>query len=86
MIADQLLRVDYFCENPEDVNVPGPAYLLNEVEGYEAQNVCPDFDQVQARIINHWIQDIDSLVKCHIRRIKHPLSEFIENNKEFNTI
>jgi hypothetical protein len=88
LIADQQLRIDHFCEDPSDVNwdtTNSPfSYLLNEVEGYEAQNVCDRFDEVQARIINHWVQDINNLVKCHLRRINHPLSTFFSTNEEFN--
>ncbi len=86
LIADQLLRMDYFCEDPADVDGIMEAYLLNEVEGYEAQNICPNFVQVQARILNKWVQDINSGVRCHLRRINHSLSEFIENSKEFSVI
>jgi hypothetical protein len=77
LIANQLLRIDYFCEDPEDVNGRIEAYLLNEVEGYESQILCPNLDQVQAFILNRWVEDIDSCVKCHLRRINHPLIEFI---------
>ena len=86
LIVDQLLRADYFCEDPADFSEVVPAYLLNEMEGYEAQNLCPKIDQVQARILNRWVQDINSCVKCHLRRINHPLSEFIHNKKEFGFI
>ena len=94
LIADQLLRIDYFCEDPADVsNVHptdfddvDPSYLLNEVEGYEAQNVCPNFDQVQSRILISWVKDINNCVKYHLYRINHPLSDFIHNNEEFDTV
>jgi len=85
LIADQLLRADYYCEDPDDCEI-FPSYLLNEVEGYEAQNVCPNFDHVQARILNHWVQDINNSVKCHLRRINHPLSKFIHENKDFDIV
>jgi hypothetical protein len=86
LIADQLLRIDYFCEDPADFDEVIPAYLLNEVEGYESQNVCPNFDQVQARILIHWVKDINNCVKYHLRRNNHALADFIHNNKEFDTV
>jgi hypothetical protein len=86
LIADQLLRIDYYCEDPDDFNDVIPAYLLNEVEGYEAQTLCPELDKVRGRILNHWVQDINACVKCHLRRINHPLSEFILKNKEFEFV
>ena len=85
LIRDQLLRVDHFCEDPADVNDELFSYLLNEVEGYEAQNVCERFDEVQTHILNRWIHEINMLVKCHLRNINHPLSNFFETNIEFNT-
>jgi hypothetical protein len=69
LIRDQLLRVDHFCEDPADVNDELFSYLLNEFEGYEAQNVCERFDDVQSLILNRWIHDINMLVKCHIYAI-----------------
>ena len=81
LIADQLLRIDHFCENFDEVD---PAYLLNEVEGYESLNACPKLDQVQGRILMHWVKDINDCVKCHLRRINHPLSEYVHANKEFD--
>ena len=88
LIADQLLRTDYFCEDPTDVakNITDENYLLNEVEGCEAQIACPKFVQVQARILNKWVQDINSCIKFHLRRNNHPLSQFIDTNEEFREI
>jgi hypothetical protein len=86
LIADQLLRIDHFCDDPADFDDIILAYLLNEVEGYEAQNVCPKADQVQGRLLMHWVKDINDGVKCHLRRINHPLSEFIHANKEFDVV
>ena len=86
LIADQLLRIDYFCEDPADFDEVVPAYLLNEVEGHEAQNNCQKADQVNGRILMHWVKDINNCVKCHLRRINHPLSEFIHSNNEFDVV
>jgi hypothetical protein len=86
LIADQLLRIDHFCEDPSDVDSDMDTfnYLLNEVEGYEAQNVCHRFDEVQARLLHHWVNDINQLVKCHLRRIDHPLSNFFDTSEAFD--
>jgi hypothetical protein len=93
LIGDQLLRIDHFCEDPADVpnielmdSVDKFPYLMNEVEGYEALNSCENFVQVQARILNHWLQIINELIKCHLRRINHPLSSFFDTNEEFRCI
>ena len=83
------MRIDYFCEDPVDVNdgiFPAYHYLLNEVEGYESQIACHRFDDVQTRILNSWVQNINQLVKCHLRRINHPLSLFFDNSEEFDII
>ena len=86
LIGDQLLRIDHFCEDPVDVPETEFPYLMNEAEGYEALNTCDKFVQVQARILNHWVQDINELVKCHLRRSNHPLSKVFDNSVEFRAI
>jgi hypothetical protein len=74
-IADQVLRVDFFCDRSSD------KYYVNSVSGFDAEaegvGIGSNYASVVANCEAWWFVMVDKLIKHHLLRINHPCYQTI---------
>jgi hypothetical protein len=79
LIADQVLRVDaHAIRHPNSTSL---TFLINIIEGYETRiwgsgrSAVQNLEDLKAARYKYWFDCIDTLVECHLERLKEKASK-----------
>ena len=70
LIADQILRVDFFGERLPDGTI---GFLVNEIESLEARlwglrtTAGTRLAEVENMVEEYWYEHVDTLIECHVQ-------------------